>query len=745
MKFTGSASSRKGRRTHRWFFQLLFSYLPLFIIVLALIFTSFLQTFSQRNQKEVRMVSEYINQSIMQTIDNDLKSIFRQTSNELIVNNAIMKFYSAGNVGNELINYEVMTRLQDIKNTYPLIDSIYIVRYSDNTVVGEDSITEVSNHPDHAFIEQQKTAPYATGWTSVRHPGSLEGTGGNAVISLIRKGNPFSGDAGLLVINITVPTLRSVVGELVGANYSYVLIRDKEGQTIVGEERSGSGKTNLSETTSLYTGWVYSIQWMDSKAPFVYDAIPKLWILVMVIAALAGIAGVIYMTYRNYRPVRAITSMINDFMHKESIRIASNTNEIKFIENALHTLIDRSLESQELVEADKLSKKLRFFLDMLAGGQLSPSGWKSELNRLNGVSFESRFKVIMLEIDHIARFASDYSQRDQELLKYVLRSMVQETLQEHDRVNWAEWTDLRRLTCVIAAGGGQGEEDYRIYCGIVEWVQQHLRFTVTIGAGLEVSRANEIPRSLEAATRALQNKTAMGINRVIAAEEIAVSHAAPTNRYYALTRAVAASLRVSRKEGEEKVQALFADIKSHYVDHHSLNAMMRYFLIQVEQEMGMLSDGYQSAWPEIRRSFRTEDAETVDEAQASISSIMDVIYTHLEKVRESRLHRIQLDQIRSYVIQHYVDPAMSLDLLGSHFGLNGKYISKLFKDEFGVNFMDFVIGLRVERACKLLVETEEPIQDIAELSGYTNSISFRRTFKKITGLTPGEYRQSKRG
>ncbi|GLX68425.1 helix-turn-helix domain-containing protein [Paenibacillus glycanilyticus] len=690
------------------------------------------------------MVSQYINQSIMQTIDNDLKSIFRQTSNELIVNNAIMKFYSSDNAENELINYEVMTRLQDIKNTYPLIDSLYTVRYSDNTVVGEDIITDVMDHPDHAFIEQQKNVPFASGWSSVRHVESVEGAGGKWVISLIRKGNPFSGDAGLLIINITLPTVNNIVEELVGTNYPYVSIQDKDGQSIVGEGRIGSAKSTLSEATSNYTGWVYNIQWMDSNAPFVYNTIPMLWILVMVIVALAGIAGMIYMTYRNYRPVKAITSMIDDFMRNETIRIARNTNEIKFIENAMHTLIDKSLQSQELVKADKQSKKLRFFLDMLSGSEFVPSNWMSELNSLNAVSFDSRFKVIVIEIDHAAKFAKEYSQRDQELLKYVLRSMVQETLQQHDRVNWAEWTDHRQLTCVIASASKQDEDAFGEYCGIVDWVQQHLSFTVTIGVGLEVIQADGIPRSLEAATRALSSKTAMGINRVLEGEGIEFSNAAPLSLYYTLTKAVAASLRGTRKEGEEKLQALFVEIRRHFVDHHSLKWIIHYFFIQLDQEMSMLSEGYQSAWSDIRSGFQLEEAETVDEAQDLIALMMNLIYNQLEKMRDSRLHRIQLDQIRSYVMEHFEDPAMSLDLLSSHFNLNGKYISKMFKDEFGINFMDFVIGLRVDNACELLVKTDKPIQDIAELSGYTNSISFRRTFKKVTGLTPGEYRQQKR-
>jgi two-component system response regulator YesN len=128
-----------------------------------------------------------------------------------------------------------------------------------------------------------------------------------------------------------------------------------------------------------------------------------------------------------------------------------------------------------------------------------------------------------------------------------------------------------------------------------------------------------------------------------------------------------------------------------------------------------------------------------------MQEMFEVISVHIMTDKESRLHSIQLDQIRQYVNENFANQDLSLELLSGHFGLNAKYISKLFKESFGENFMDVVINLRVQLACKLLQETDESIQDIAERSGYSNSISFQRTFKKVKGFTPGQYRQQWRG
>jgi two-component system, response regulator YesN len=51
------------------------------------------------------------------------------------------------------------------------------------------------------------------------------------------------------------------------------------------------------------------------------------------------------------------------------------------------------------------------------------------------------------------------------------------------------------------------------------------------------------------------------------------------------------------------------------------------------------------------------------------------------------------------------------------------------------------VNLRMEHAKTLLLQTDEPINDIAMSVGYIHAISFGRTFKKVVGVTPGDFRK----
>ena len=70
------------------------------------------------------------------------------------------------------------------------------------------------------------------------------------------------------------------------------------------------------------------------------------------------------------------------------------------------------------------------------------------------------------------------------------------------------------------------------------------------------------------------------------------------------------------------------------------------------------------------------------------------------------------------------------------------YFSKLFKEEAGENFIDYLTGLRIARARELLADPARTVKDISRMVGYADPNYFSRIFKKQTGMTPREYREA---
>ena len=87
-------------------------------------------------------------------------------------------------------------------------------------------------------------------------------------------------------------------------------------------------------------------------------------------------------------------------------------------------------------------------------------------------------------------------------------------------------------------------------------------------------------------------------------------------------------------------------------------------------------------------------------------------------------------------MQEHLSEDVSLHILSEEFHLNSQYISQLFKNEIGVNFLTYLTNIRMEHAKKLLLSTSLSIAEVSEQSGYGDYRVFTKVFKKSEGITP---------
>ena len=92
-------------------------------------------------------------------------------------------------------------------------------------------------------------------------------------------------------------------------------------------------------------------------------------------------------------------------------------------------------------------------------------------------------------------------------------------------------------------------------------------------------------------------------------------------------------------------------------------------------------------------------------------------------------------------LQEHLSEEISLNILAEQFHLNSQYISQLFKNEIGVNFLAYLTSIRMEKAKKLLISTPLSIGEISQQAGYGDYRVFTKTFKKWEGSTPSQYRR----
>jgi two-component system response regulator YesN len=99
-----------------------------------------------------------------------------------------------------------------------------------------------------------------------------------------------------------------------------------------------------------------------------------------------------------------------------------------------------------------------------------------------------------------------------------------------------------------------------------------------------------------------------------------------------------------------------------------------------------------------------------------------------------------IDKAREYIGAEYMND-ISLDDVSRQINISSYYFSKLFKEETGVNFIEYLTDLRMEKSKELLASPDMSVKDICVSVGYQDPNYFSRIFKKINGVTPTEYRE----
>ncbi|HOJ09412.1 MAG TPA: response regulator [Clostridiales bacterium] len=101
-----------------------------------------------------------------------------------------------------------------------------------------------------------------------------------------------------------------------------------------------------------------------------------------------------------------------------------------------------------------------------------------------------------------------------------------------------------------------------------------------------------------------------------------------------------------------------------------------------------------------------------------------------------------ISDVINYIKDNYMKD-ITLYNLSTEFNINQSYLSQLFKNETGVNFVNYLMNYRISKACSLLLQTDMSINNIAQEVGYDDYLYFRKVFKKVNNMTPTEYREQK--
>ncbi|WOO35730.1 AraC family transcriptional regulator [Anaerocolumna sp. AGMB13020] len=165
------------------------------------------------------------------------------------------------------------------------------------------------------------------------------------------------------------------------------------------------------------------------------------------------------------------------------------------------------------------------------------------------------------------------------------------------------------------------------------------------------------------------------------------------------------------------------DIKILGVENNSLEAIYKKMLTEfTEKEEGYI---------ELLRVYLIELLIKIFRSYKNSGTNTTTMMSH---------HAKMIKQSIQYLKLNYSVNTKLTDLAAQSF-LSPTYFCKLFKDYAGMTISEYVQRLRIEEACNLLTATEDKVIVIAQKVGYNDIKHFNEVFKRLTGMTPREYKK----
>jgi AraC-like DNA-binding protein len=117
----------------------------------------------------------------------------------------------------------------------------------------------------------------------------------------------------------------------------------------------------------------------------------------------------------------------------------------------------------------------------------------------------------------------------------------------------------------------------------------------------------------------------------------------------------------------------------------------------------------------------------------------EILSNNIEYSKFNKLDETRIDKIFSYTLQNFKEKIFIEDVAGLT-NLSVTSFCRYFKITANKSYFDFLTEVRLNHACRLIVETDYTIQHIALDSGFENTSNFYRHFKNVKGITPKEYK-----
>jgi len=448
---------------------------------------------------------------------------------------------------------------------------------------------------------------------------------------------------------------------------------------------------------------------------------------------------------------------------KESVKLNVNDYILKpFRSKDLFEIVKKLSEEiirerNERIEVENLRSQLRenkkALQDKLLNDLLSNSFIGNIDNDLNYLELSMlKDREYFIAVVNICNFIELISEEDEEQ-KYIvnlsLYNLVSKFLSTYD-MDRGKTSDTElvysvinyKIDQIVIAVYNDIETFIPAFEALIECGRKELGFSITIGMGNKYKSLTDMHISYKEACSAAMLDRVYGREIVYRFNDLNFGNKVYSKQLHILSDTkLYDDLKVGAfAEIKKDIVDIITQIKNSKLELDAINTIIYNIMIlscKTINELGY--DVFDIMGEDFNLHFDVKEINNLVQLEEWFLTFFYKVYEYINLKRSNRNENL-LAKVKDYVDQNYKEN-ITLTSISKTFGISSGYLSVLFNEYIGQNFIDYLTNLRIQNAKNLLKSTDLKIYEIADKVGYRDAYYFSTAFKKIVGINPTDYRE----
>ncbi|MNO26433.1 HTH-type transcriptional regulator YesS [compost metagenome] len=683
-----------------------------------------------------------------------------------------LKVYALSDQYSDFETFEVWSRLMNIKNANPSIDSVYLINDYTNTVVDSRlGLNDAGTFYDQDIIKRLRDPVTTNHSVLIPRTLSLPLTGNTPkeVMTIIRfyeRGSSISA----FVMNVDTENLMTLLKD--NSNYpnrSVAVLNDRDetvfSSTSLNQEQIAELRSHVIKGAS---GWKLFHPRTQGEQLMVYagisikgiqdwtfiETVPKSVILrkitvlrntsliLFVALFIASLTVIVLISKRVYSPIQELITRVMRQHQAEKPGLGYNTNELDYLSNVFTAQRNQINELTEQWRLNKFLGRERFLRDFL--GETYHSAQEIGAQFLEwGIDLPmDQLSVAIFRIDHFSEFSETYPEKDRRLLRFAMSNIIQESLQSSRHK--LQTVDMGDDHVAVVLSAPLSEEYVKKLQVSQQLIEQYLSVGTTVAWGRTLPGLTDMHEVYMETYELTQERFRFGHRALIVKawlpdapgelyhlpvnKERQIAQALPKGNADTVLEVIRSAVVKLREmpyfECKMSLITLFMDIRR-LMQEHSVQPLT-------------------SSWGLTSIEKQINQQETMENVVPWMEALVTKTLEDIVAARGLSKNAALIEQADRFIEAQLTDPNLSAKMLADHLGLSVNYFRSLYKAETTQSITDKISEKRLDYICQELLASDSPIEPIVQHSGFSSLNTFYSIFKKVYGMTPAQYRKKHR-